>query len=142
MEVTQSRKIQADPVQVYDYLMDIEKRKQFIPALDEVVLLDPLPIQEGSRYIEISTIAGRPINTTYLITKLEKGKFIGARTIKSVFPIESSLTLDDSSGSTHLTIHLSFKLTGLYKLAAGLIRGIVNQQAIEILNRIKRNVEN
>ena len=141
MQVTQSILIQAEPETVYHYLMDVERRSEIIPALDDIIFIDPLPLKEGSRYVEVSTIAGRPFKTTYQITRLIKGELIMAKTLKSVFPIESRLIMRKQNGSTLLKMILNFRLTGLFRLAAGIIKGIVSLQAIDILNRVKRNVE-
>ncbi len=141
MRVQQSIMIKASPDKVFAYLMDIKNRRNYIPALEEVILLDPLPLQVGSRYTEIAMIAGRKFATTYQIFKLEENKLIAARTLKSVFPIEARLGLLNEDDFTVLSINLEFKLSGLFRLASGIIRGIVNQQALDILNKVKRQIE-
>ena len=142
MNVTQSILIQQSPKEVYNYLMDVENRKEFIPSLQEVILLDSLPLKAGSRYIEVATIAGKSIRTTYEITRLSEGLQISARTIKSIFPIQSNLNLVDQGNSTLLTIELAFTLSGLFRIASGLIKNIVSEQAITILEKVKYNLEN
>jgi uncharacterized membrane protein len=141
MTKQQSIQIASPSELVFEYLMNVENRKDYIPALEKVVMLDPLPIQLGSRYIEVAKIAGRQLETTYQVVRFEKNKLISAKTLKSVFPIQADLILSANGASTALTIHLDFELKGAFKLVAGLIGGIVDQQARDILRKIKSNLE-
>ena len=141
MTVQQSIRISAPVETVFNYLMDVDNRKFYIPALEDIILLDPLPFKIGSKYIEVANIAGRRLETTYQITNLVDNKCISAKTIKSVFPIQVDLLMKEKNGATILAINLNFQLSGIFKLASGIVRGIVNQQAKDILNKLKRNLE-
>ena len=109
--------------------------------LEEVILLDDPPIQLGSRYIEIATIAGRKLKTTYEVIELIKDKKVSVKTIKSVFPIQADIELLEKGATTMVTLRLNFELKGLYSLAAPVIKGIVQQQAQDILGRLKKILE-
>ena len=141
MTTQQSIEIKASVEQIFSYLLDVENRKDYIPALEEVIMLDPLPIREGSRYIEVAQIAGRRIETTYQVTILKNNQQLSAKTLKSVFPIQADLTLMEKQEASTLQIQLNFQLSGVFKLASGIIRGIVNQQANDILRQLKENLE-
>lgn len=141
MNVVESIAINADRKTIFSYLVEVKNRKDYIPALDEVIMLDPLPIRRGSRYIEVAVIAGRKLKTTYQVTTFVENEKMIARTLKSIFPIEASLSLTEETTSTRLTIQLKFTLKGIFKLASGIVQGIVSQQARDILDRIKRNIE-
>lgn len=141
MLAQQSIRINCSTEKVFEYLMDIENRKNYIPALEDVILLDPLPFKPGSRYIEVSTIAGRRLETTYQVVRQEKNRQITAKTLKSIFPIQVDLLLEPDKSATELIIKLDFELRGIFKLASGVVRNIVNQQAKEILQLIKSDVE-
>ena len=141
MTVQQSIEIKAPVQDIFNYLMEVDNRKDYIPALEEVIMLDPLPIQEGSRYIEVAMIAGQRMETTYQVTTLRINQQLSAKTLKSVFPIQADLLLIDQPEKAVLKIQLEFQLRGIFRLAAGLIRGIVNQQARDILVKLKNNLE-
>ncbi len=141
MTTQQSIFIEATPQVVFDYLLNVENRKNYIPALEKVVMLDPLPIQLGTRYIEVAKIAGRRLETTYQVIDFKKDQRISAKTIESVFPIQADLLLEKSGSGCELTINLNFKLTGIFRIASGVIKGIVNQQAKDILEKVKNNIE-
>lgn len=141
MTTQQSISIEATTNSVFEYLVNVENRKDYIPALEKVVMLDPLPIQLGSRYIEVAKIAGRRLETTYQVIDFEKNKRISAKTIDSIFPIQANLLLEKNGTSCDLTINLNFKLTGVFRMASGVIKGIVNQQAKDILGKVKTNLE-
>ncbi len=141
MQIQQSIEVNASSEKIFDYLLEVENRKKYVPALEEVIMLDPLPIRKGSRYIEVAEIAGRKLETTYQVIALEKNKKFSAKTLKSVFPIQANLFLNEKKDSTILSIELDFQLKGIFKLASGIIKGIVNQQSKEILRKIKQNLE-
>lgn len=141
MTAHQQITINADPETIFAYLMDIQNRKSYIPALEQVILLDEGPIRKGTRYIEVANIAGRRLETTYQVIEFEKNKHTAAQTLKSIFPIRADLDLISIEQGTALTIRLNFKLKGIFKLGASIVKGIVNQQAKSILEKIKTNIE-
>ncbi|MFT5252290.1 MAG: carbon monoxide dehydrogenase subunit G [Flavobacteriales bacterium] len=141
MTTQQSIFIEASITSVFEYLVKLENRKDYIPALEKVIMLDPSPIKLGSRFTEVSKIAGRRLENTYQIVGFEKNKRISAKATESIFPIQADLLLEKNGGGCDLTISLDFKLTGVFRMASGVIKGIVNQQAKDILRGIKGNME-
>ncbi|NET33783.1 MAG: hypothetical protein F6K19_17465 [Cyanothece sp. SIO1E1] len=141
MDLQERITIKADRNRVFTYLNQVEKRTEYIPMLDEVILLDPPPIQLGSRYIEVATIAGRDLKTTYQVIEWEQDKRVKVQTIKSIFPIAAEMNLSESNGQTIVQLQLTFTLRGIYRLGAPIVRGIVQQQAEDILRKLKKNIE-
>ena len=141
MTVQESIEIKTTPQKLFSYLIDVNNRKDYIPALEEVVMLDPLPIQKGSRYIEIAEIAGRRLETTYQVIRFEENKLISAKTLKSIFPIQADLILEKKGKSSLLKINLNFQLKGVFKFASGIVKGIVALQAKSILEKLQQNLE-
>jgi ribosome-associated toxin RatA of RatAB toxin-antitoxin module len=137
MNIQEAQIIPVDQDQLFTYLSDVSKRIDYIPMLEDLILLDEPPIKLGSRYIEVANIAGRQLKTTYQVVELQAPERIKVKTIKSVFPIEASLQLEEQSGATLLTLELNFSLSGIYKLGAPVVRGIVQQQAKDILGRLE-----
>ncbi|MBT8219317.1 MAG: SRPBCC family protein [Bacteroidia bacterium] len=133
--------IEATTDTIYPYLLDVDNRSAYIPQLKRVDLIDPLPFKEGSKYIEVATIAGQELKTTYQITVLVPGRIISARTVKSIFPIQVDLLLEPQDTGTNITIQLEFTLRGIFKLASGIVKGIVDEQSRGILTRLKRELE-
>lgn len=141
MRVHQTISIQSTPKVVFDFLMDVTKRPDYIPALEEIKLLDPLPLRIGSRYTEVSMIAGRKYETTYQIVDMKENQSITSQTLQSVFPIRAELSILSEADKVLLSVNIDCKLVGLFALAGSIIRAIVNQQAKEILSRIKTCIE-
>jgi ribosome-associated toxin RatA of RatAB toxin-antitoxin module len=137
MNIQEAQIIPVDQDQLFAYLSDVSKRIDYIPMLEDLILLDEPPIKLGSRYIKVANIAGRQLKTTYQVVELQAPERIKVKTIKSVFPIEASLQLEEQSGATLLTLELNFSLSGIYKLGAPVVRGIVQQQAKDILGRLE-----
>lgn len=141
MDLQEQIAIQASRDRVFSYLNQVEKRTEYIPMLDEVILLDPPPIRLGSRYIEVATIAGRDLKTTYQVIEWEQDRRVKVQTIKSIFPIAAEMDLSEDNGQTIVQLRLTFTLKGIYRLGAPIVRGIVQQQAEEILRKLKKNIE-
>jgi len=127
--------------QLFSYLIDVKNRRDYIPLLEEVIFLDPPPLKLGSRYTEVSTIAGRQFRTTYRVTAFKVNRNISVKTIESVFPIQVNLSLLPLENLTILKLQMKLKLTGMFRIAAPVIRGIVQQQARDILQKMKTQVE-
>ena len=141
MDLQERIAIAADAKTVFAYLNEVEKRTEYIPMLDEIILVDPPPIRLGSRYIEVATIAGRDLKTTYQVIEWEENRKVKVKTIKSIFPIVAEMVLVEEGNQTSVQLRLSFILKGIYRLAAPIVRGIVQQQAKDILLKLKRNIE-
>ena len=133
--------IKARPATVFAYLSEVQNRSDYIPMLDEIILLDDPPIQVGSRYIEVANIAGRQLKTTYQVTEMTKDRRVRVKTLKSVFPIQVQIDLEEEGDQTLVGLQLDFELKGIYKLGAPIVKGIVQQQAQDILQRLKRILE-
>lgn len=133
--------IQKDASSIYQYLTQFDNRTDYIPLLTRVVLLDPEPIKVGTRYIEESIIAGQAIKTTYQVTEVIPEKRIRVQTIESIFPIQVTLQLKENQGMTLLSMQLVVQLRGVYKIASPVVKGIIAQQAQEILSRLKQILE-
>ena len=93
MELQEKIEIQLPAEKVFAYMLDVENRSDYIPLLEEVILIDPLPLRLGSRYTEVSTIAGRKLKTTYQVIAFKENFNISVKTIESVFPIQVGLFL-------------------------------------------------
>ena len=141
MKVQENIEIKASPEIIFKYLLDVNNRKDFVPALDEVIVMDPLPLKTGSRYIEVANIGGRKLETVYQITEIQQNHKMSAKTIKSIFPIQADLIIDSKMDTSLLTIRLNFKLSGIFQLASGVVRAIVKQQARGILEKLKSSLE-
>ena len=141
ISIRKTSRILAPVDRTFSFLLDVKNRKKFIPALQEVILHDPLPLRVGSRYTEVAEIAGRQLKTTYKITELQENHRISAKSMKSIFPIRADLILAEKLNHTELTIVLNFKLKGIFLLASGLIKTIVTNQTAAILTKIKNQLE-
>jgi carbon monoxide dehydrogenase subunit G len=142
MTIEESIHIRVSKEVLFDYLMDVKNRKDYIPALEEVIMIDPLPIRKGSKYIEVANIGGMRLETTYEVIRFQLNERITAKTQKSIFPIQADLSLEENENGTLIIIQLDFKLAGPFRLASRIVSGIVRQQARGILENIKHELEN
>lgn len=141
MKITESMLIRSGRKKTFAYLIDPASRKQIIPLLEEVIFLDDGPLDLGSKYIEISRIAGKRFETTYMVIIFKKNKQISVVARKSVFPIRVDMKLSGNGSETLVSITLTLQLKGIYAVGAPLIKSIVAQQTRDILAKMKRNLE-
>ena len=141
IQVKTSTSIKANRADVFAFLMDVSNRPKIIPLLERVVLLDDGPINLGSKCVEISTIAGRKLETTYQVVTYRENEAVSVVTTESIFPIRVDMYLEENRDLTDLSIQLSFKLSGVLALSSPIVKSIVRKQANDILGRIKTTVE-
>lgn len=119
----------------------MDNRKDYIPALESIEFPDGRALRVGFRYVEVARIAGRSVRTTYEVTALEEDREMAVRSVDGLFPIAVRLLLLEKEGLSRLTIMLTASLSGVYRLASPVIRPIIEQQAREILENVKANLE-
>ncbi len=141
MQIQESIFIQAAPEDIYRYLIDVENRKEYIPLLDEVIIKGDGPLQVGSQYIEVATIAGRQLRTTYEITHMVDPQLISVKTVESIFPIMVDIYLELIDEETKLSLQVDFTLSGIYRIGAPVVNRIVEHQSKSILRRLKYIIE-
>jgi hypothetical protein len=141
IQVKTSTIIKARKEVVFSYLMEVTNRPEIIPLLERVIMLDDGPISLGSKYIEVSTIAGRKIETTYQVISYQENEAVSVVTTESIFPIRVDMSLNEPKDHTELTIQLSLKLSGIFALSSPIVKSIVKKQADDILKRVKTSVE-
>lgn len=141
LEVIENILVNAEQQSVFEFLMDPSSRKQIIPLLEDVVFLDEGDLDLGSRYIEISTIAGRRLETTYEVVGIEKYTYLAVATVESIFPIRVNMYLENKGPATKVEIRIQFTLKGIFAMGSGVVRQIVGQQTRNILTKIKSHFE-
>jgi carbon monoxide dehydrogenase subunit G len=133
--------IKADAKTVFSYLTEFRNRKEFIPMIREVNLLTEATTGVGTRYLEISEIAGRRIETAYEVTEFEPYRTVSVRSISGRYPIETRIELDPDEGRTDLRIRIGVQLNGVPGLAYPIVRGIIRLQAGGILQNLRSILE-
>lgn len=141
MRVEESTIIQANRKEVFSFLCDVENRPKIIPLLEKVILINSDELSLGTKYIEVSSIAGRRIETTYMVSVFEENEQISVVSVKSIFPIRVDMTLRSTDEGTRVDIELEAKLKGIYALGESFIKLIVKRQTFEILMNIQKEVE-
>lgn len=136
--IRENIKIASAVEDVFDFITDISRRKEFIPELEDVIFPEGPQMSVGMKYIEVASIAGRRIETEYQVIDLRENKYIAVNTIKAIFPIQVILLLTPDGEEVLLTIDLKAELNGIYKVASPLIKIIIADRTRNILKNIKR----
>ena len=141
MTISEEIQVKASMKDTFAFLIDPESKKNIIPLLEEVIFLDVEPLQVGSKYIEVSTIAGRRFETTYMVVVLRENAQISVVTTQSLFPIRVDLKLFEGETQTTILLTLTLQLKGIFLLGSSVIRTIATQQAGDILYKTKKLLE-
>ena len=122
VEVTRTFAVATPPHDVQEYLADFANAREWDPG---TVSCDPLgtgPIEVGSRWRNVSKIAGVETELTYELTRLEPGRvvFVG-RNDTATSTDDIRLTPAAGPGTT-ITYHATIEFQGAAKLAAPLAK--------------------
>ena len=64
-----SVRIRRPQAEVFDYLADISRHHEWNLALDRTDVLDPGPVDVGTRAVEIRRVLGREMCSPFVITR-------------------------------------------------------------------------
>ncbi|MEU0796763.1 SRPBCC family protein [Amycolatopsis sp. NPDC005961] len=122
VDVTRSFDVAAPPERVLDYLKNFANAEEWDPG---TVSCEPLvegPVEVGSRWRNVSKIAGIETELTYELTRLEPGRvvFVG-RNDTATSTDDIGVTAANGSGTT-ITYHATIEFSGAAKLAAPLTK--------------------
>ncbi|GAB3165515.1 SRPBCC family protein [Amycolatopsis sp. NPDC004378] len=123
VDVTRTFTVATAPRETLDYLKDFANAKEWDPGTQSCERLDGGPVAVGSRWRNVSKIAGIETELTYELTRLEPGRvvFVG-RNDTATSTDDISLTADGEA--TKLTYHATIEFHGAARLAAPLAKAV------------------
>lgn len=121
VEVTRKFAVAAAPAEVQDYLKDFANAEEWDPG---TVSCDPLgrgPVEVGSRWRNVSKIAGVKTELTYELTRLDPGRVVFVGRNDTATSTDDIGLAADGAGTT-ITYHATIEFHGAAKLAAPLAK--------------------
>lgn len=104
------------PPIVLDYLKDFAHAEDWDPGTQTCTRLDEGPVRVGSRWHNVSKIAGRSISLTYELVELTADRVVFVGTNDSATSTDTITVVPDGGGS-EITYKAVIEMHGLAKIA-------------------------
>lgn len=142
IEVTSEVAIDRPADEVFTFLADAENNPTWQQGMQRCKWTTTPPIREGSIYEQEARMLGKTITSTFEVTDLQPGRRITVRTIESTFPIEVTRSVEPTSETTcRAGAHVTGDPSGMFKLAAPLLRKMVERSVRGDYRRLKEHLE-
>ena len=115
--------------EVFAYLSDLDKQAEWSSAVQEVQRDGFGPVAQGTRYRTRIKMMGRAFDGLNEISDYQPNRRIEFTTLSGPMPYRWDVELAGSDGATALTSHTQAEPAGVFKFAAGMIRGAMQRQA-------------
>jgi carbon monoxide dehydrogenase subunit G len=102
--------------QVFAYMDDVEREKEWQPGIKKASKDPPGPTAVGTRKRYVSEFLGRPITNTYVTSAFEPNKRVVYETTSdSVLRARVELTFEPTDSGTSVTMEVQAKPTGVLR---------------------------
>ncbi len=134
------------PQEVFDFVMDAEKTKEWVTIVRGVANVDPGPLKEGFRMDQSMCLRGVTFKVEWKLEELDAPHFVrweGKGPARSKALIENRLT-ETAGGGTHYEYRNDFKAPfgPLGSVASkALVGGVPEKEANASLRRLKEILE-
>lgn len=138
--VTRTFLVQPDPATVVDYLKDFAHAEAWDPGTESCTPETPGEVRVGSRWHNVSKIAGVTTELTYTLEKLSPGQIVLVGVNDSAVSTDT-ITVQAKGGGSEVTYEAVIEPKGAGKLADPLLKLLferigtkTEQQMTEVLN--------
>ena len=129
--------------EVFAYMDDIGREREWQPQLVEAEQTPPGPTGVGTRKRYVSEFMGRRLENTYVVTRYEPGLRISAETTDdSVLEARSDLRWETVDGGTRVTMALEGSASGALRFVpARMLEKTFAKEVESALARLKERLE-
>lgn len=140
IDFTNVIRIDKAPEEVYAYLSDLEHTPEWNWAISETSKTTPGPARVGTRYRQTRTVP-RSATEELEIVALEPDSHIELEGTLAQFEARISYRLDERSGRTHVTNHVTLEAPGALRLAEPLLAPRIENAVASNLKDLKTILE-
>ena len=141
IDVTATTTIAAPREKVARYVIDHRNDPVWIGGISESELLGEPPIAIGSRVRRAASFMGKRIEYVNEVTRLDEGKTLEMRSVKSPFPMIVTYAFEDAGHGTRTSVRVQGDPSALYRLAGPLLSRQVRRSVQGDLERLKEILE-
>ena len=141
IDVTATTTMAVPREEVARYVIDHRNDPVWIGGISESELLGEPPIAIGSRVRRVASFMGKRIEYVNEVTRLDQGKTLEMRSVRSPFPMVVTYTFDDMEEGTRASVRVQGDPSALYRLAGPLLSRQVRRSVQRDLERLKEILE-
>lgn len=134
--------VEPAPASVIDYLKDFSHAEEWDPGTDSCTRIDDGPIVVGSRWANVSTIAGMTTELTYELRELGDRRIVFVGENETATSTDTITVLPSGSGS-QVTYEAEIVMHGVAKVATPVIKLVFEKigsdtedDLVQVLNRL------
>jgi len=141
MDVTASVEIERAPHEVASYAFDPANDPAWIGGIKRAEMMTEPPLREGTRVSRTAHFLGRKIEYVLEVVRMEPGRLLEMKSVKSPFPMEVMYAIEPSAAGSTMRIHVGGDSGGFYRFASPIVAPMVRRNIAGDLGRLKKILE-
>ena len=142
MDVTAEVEIERAPEDAARYAFEPSNDPEWIGGIKRAEMITEPPVREGTRVSRAAQFMGRKIEYVLEVVRMEPGRVLDMKSIKSPFPMEVTYRFEPAGeGRTRASIHIGGDSGGFYRLMAPVTSMMVKRNITGDLKRLKQILE-
>lgn len=133
--------IPATPDQVFAVLADVDRARDWMPAIQKIERLDDKPFGVGSSWRETRVAGKRTMESTIRVIACERGSKVGLHVQSNGMEGDMEFFLTPTGPGTDVRYRAEMKGRGLMKLMTGTINKMMAESDADLLQRLQTQVE-
>jgi carbon monoxide dehydrogenase subunit G len=129
--------------EVFAYMDDVEREKEWQPGIKEASKDPPGPTEVGTRKRYVSEFLGRPVRNTYVTSSFQPDeRVVYETTSDSVLRARVELTFEPTESGTRVTMQVQAKPTGVLRfIPRAILEGTARKELETSFVLLKRELE-
>ncbi|NNF62875.1 MAG: hypothetical protein HKN07_01330 [Acidimicrobiia bacterium] len=141
LEVTSWCFVDRPPAEVFEVISDFEQNPSWQNGMVSCRFTTERPMRVGSQYEQQAKFLGRSIVSTFEVIELDPGRMVKATSIAGTFPITFTRIAEPHRDGTKVTAIVSGDSSGVFRLAAPLMKRMVKRSIDGDYRRLKSLLE-
>lgn len=141
LEVTSGCFVDRPTGEVFELISDFEQNPRWQSGMVSCRFTTDGPLRVGSRYEQQARFLGRSIVSTFEVIAFDPGRMVKATSIEGTFPITFTRIAEPLELGTKVTAIVSGDSSGVFRLAAPLMKLIVKRSIDADYRRLKALLE-
>ena len=133
--------IQRPPGEVFDFIANFENNPLWQSGMVSATFTSPGPLAVGSTYDQVARFMGREVVSSFQVTALEPGRKVKASSTGGSFPITFTRIVEPLGEGARVQAIVEGDASGFFKLAAPLLRLMVQRSVRGDYANLKRLLE-
>lgn len=129
------------PDEVFAFVSNFENNPKWQSGMRAAWFTTPPPLAIGSRYEQVAEFLGKRIVSTFEVVAFEPGRMVKATTVEGSFPITFTRRVEPARGGSRVSAEVEGDASGFFRIAAPLLRLMVQRSVRKDYGRLQRLLE-